>query len=78
MFLRVSFKPDPDNSINYGNFFITGRPGVGKSSLINVLLNYKRAKEGAGCNVTSKITKYIMDNAPISFYDTPGFSGKMK
>ena len=32
--------------------------------------------EGVGCNVTSKITKYIMDNAPIAFYDTPGFSGE--
>lgn len=58
------------------NFFITGRPGAGKSTLINILLNDKRAMEGVGCNVTSKITKYIMDNAPIAFYDTPGFSGE--
>jgi len=58
------------------NFFVIGRPGAGKSSLINFLLNEKRAKEGVGCNITTKITKYIMDNAHIAFYDTPGFSGE--
>ena len=58
------------------NFFVIGRPGAGKSSLINFLLNDKRAKEGVGCNITTKITKYIMDNAHIAFYDTPGFSGE--
>ena len=77
-----SFEDNIDNKVysinsNYLiNFFITGKPGVGKSSLINVLLNDKRAMEGVGNNVTSKITKYIMDSAPIAFYDTPGFSGE--
>ena len=77
-----SFEDNIDNKVysinsNYLiNFFITGKPGVGKSSLINVLLNDKRSMEGKGNNVTSKITKYIMDSAPIAFYDTPGFSGE--
>ncbi len=77
-----SFEDNIDNKVysinsNYLiNFFIIGKPGVGKSSLINVLLNDKRAMEGVGNNVTSKITKYIMDSAPIAFYDTPGFSGE--
>ena len=77
-----SFEDNIDNKVysinsNYLiNFFITGKPGVGKSSLINVLLNDKRAMERVGNNVTSKITKYIMDSAPIAFYDTPGFSGE--
>jgi hypothetical protein len=25
-------------------------------------------------NINSKITKYIMESAPIAFYDTPGIS----
>ena len=55
------------------NFFVTGKPGSGKSSLINLLLNEKRAKESTGKNTTNKIMKFIKKNTSLAFYDTPGF-----
>ncbi len=59
------------------NFFVTGNPGTGKSTLINLLLNEKRAKESTGINATNKIVKFNKKNTSLSFYDTPGFtSGK--
>jgi len=59
------------------NLFVTGKPGTGKSALINLLLNEKKAKESAGKNTTNKIIKFIKKNSSLAFYDTPGFvSGK--
>jgi GTPase Era involved in 16S rRNA processing/uncharacterized protein (DUF697 family) len=55
------------------NFFVVGKPGSGKSSLINLLLNEKRAKESTGKNTTDKIIKFIKKNTSLAFYDTPGF-----
>ena len=55
------------------NFFVTGKPGSGKSTLINLLLNEKRAKETTGKNTTNKIIKFNKRNSSLSFYDTPGF-----
>ena len=55
------------------NLFVTGKPGCGKSTLINLLLNEKRAKESKGKNTTNKIIKYIKKNTSLAFYDTPGF-----
>ena len=59
------------------NLFVTGKPGSGKSALINLLLNEKKAKESAGKNTTNKIIKFIKKNSSLAFFDTPGFvSGK--
>ena len=55
------------------NLFVTGKPGCGKSTLINLLLNEKRAKESIGKNTTNKILKFIKRNTSLAFYDTPGF-----
>ena len=55
------------------NFFVIGKPGSGKSTLINLLLNEKRAKESTGKNTTDRIIKYIKKNTSLAFYDTPGF-----
>ena len=47
--------------------------------MINFLLNDKRAKEGVGCNITTKISKYILWIMLIlHFMITPGFSGEKK
>ena len=54
------------------NFMICGESGVGKSSLINILLNEKKSLSGIDFN-TKKIIKYNHKHLNLSFYDTPGF-----
>ena len=62
---------------NYLNFFITGKPGAGKSTLINVICNEKKAKEKiGGGSVTTNIVKYYVGDSPIALYDTPGFNSR--
>ncbi len=54
------------------NFMICGESGVGKSALINILLNEKKSLSGIDFN-TKKIIKYNHKHLNLSFYDTPGF-----
>lgn len=54
------------------NILTCGKPGLGKSSFINLVLNDKRAKEGEGRAVSSEIIRYSHPFFPIAFYDTPG------
>ncbi len=60
---------------NCFNFLIIGKPGTGKSTLINILNGGKVAKEGTGGGkVTYNICKYtVKTNENIILYDTPGF-----
>ena len=55
------------------NILILGRPGCGKSTLINLLLNKRKAREGIGDSITKVVSKYVHDKYPITFEDTPGF-----
>ena len=55
------------------NILVIGRPGSGKSTLINLLLNERKAREGIGESVTKVVSKYVHDKYPITFEDTPGF-----
>lgn len=55
------------------NILVIGRPGCGKSTLINLLLNEKRAREGIGYSITKLYTQYVHNKYPITFTDTPGF-----
>ena len=75
---EIIFPKIDDNNIEFNanytiNLFVTGKPGTGKSTLINLLLNEKRAKESTGKNTTDKIIKFIKKNTTLAFYDTPGF-----
>ena len=55
------------------NILVVGRAGGGKSTLINLLLNERKAREGIGESITKLYSKYIHSKYPISFIDTPGF-----
>lgn len=71
-----SYHPKRKNKIIYYstfNILVIGRPGSGKSTLINLLLNERKAREGIGTSVTKIVSRYIHDQYPISFQDTPGF-----
>ena len=71
-----SYNPKRKNKIQYNatfNILVIGRPGSGKSTLINLLLNERKAREGIGTSVTKIVSKYIHQKYPITFEDTPGF-----
>lgn len=55
------------------NVLVIGRPGAGKSFLINHLLGDKRCRQGPGRQLTTQITGYTHANYPIQLYDSPSF-----
>ena len=55
------------------NILVLGRPGGGKSTLINLLLNERKAREGIGNTTTKLFSKYNHSKYPITFVDTPDF-----
>ena len=59
------------------NFFITGKPGSGKSRLVNIICNEKKAKERiGGSSFSNRVIKYFVGDFPIALYDTPGFNSR--
>ena len=56
------------------NFFVIGKAGVGKSTLINILCGDLVALERGGQNVTVGIKRFRCIYVPIYLYDTEGFS----
>ena len=56
------------------NIVILGRPGAGKSSFINKMINSVICKAGIGGECSSRIIKYLHRKYPITFFDTPGIS----
>ena len=59
------------------NIFITGKPGSGKSRLVNIICNEKKAKERIGGSIFStNVIKYYIGDSPIALYDTVGFNSR--
>ena len=56
------------------NILVCGKPGAGKSTLINCIIGKEKCYSGKGeSSLTHRVTKYICDKYPILVYDTPGF-----
>ena len=72
---------DPERLTNpYNiNILVCGRPGCGKSTLINEILGEKKCKSGkSGSGITKKISHYLHKEKPVIFYDSPGFDENNK
>ena len=61
------------------NILVIGRLGAGKSTLINILLDEKKAHTGVeflGKSNTKLFSRYVHNEHPIVFIDTPGIENK--
>ena len=58
--------------IGHVNIIVTGKTGVGKSTLINSVFREKLAKTGIGAPVTQTIKELTKKGFPLRVYDTVG------
>jgi predicted GTPase len=55
------------------NILLTGKSGVGKSTLINTVFGEELANTGVGKPITDKIKLIEVPGFPVRLYDTVGF-----
>lgn len=54
------------------NILVTGKTGVGKSTVINSVFGKELANTGSGIPITAEIEKYTVGYAKLIIYDTKG------
>jgi GTP-binding protein len=72
-FIKSAVKPAqyPDESLP--EFAFTGRSNVGKSSLINTLVNRKRLVKTSATPGRTQLINFFLINKAFSFVDLPGY-----
>lgn len=63
---------DANEKLQHANIIITGKTGVGKSTLINSIFRERLAETGIGKPCTQHIRMISKENFPIRIYDTKG------
>lgn len=63
-------------NLGHSTIIVTGKTGVGKSTLINAVFSKDVAETGVGKPITNEIKEYSLENFPISIIDTIGLELK--
>ena len=72
-FIKSAVKPAHYPSEDLPEIAFAGRSNVGKSSLINVLLNRKRLAKTSSTPGRTQLINFFVINETFSFVDIPGF-----
>jgi GTP-binding protein len=72
-FVKSAVKPDQYPDVVLPEIAFTGRSNVGKSSLINTLVNRKRLVKTSATPGRTQLINFFLINKTVSFVDLPGF-----
>ncbi len=72
-FIKSAVTPDQYPDTAYPEIAFSGRSNVGKSSLINVLLNRKRLVKTSSTPGRTRLLNFFLVNQAFTFVDLPGF-----
>ena len=72
-FITSATKPDQYPPVNYPEMAFAGRSNVGKSSLINTLVNRKRLVKTSSTPGRTQLINFFDINNLITFVDLPGY-----
>lgn len=72
-FVKSAVKPDHYPSVDLPEIAFAGRSNVGKSSLINTLLNRKRLVKTSRTPGRTQLINFFLINKAFSFVDLPGY-----
>jgi GTP-binding protein len=72
-FIKSAVKPAQYPDASLPEFAFTGRSNVGKSSLINTLVNRKRLVKTSAIPGRTQLINFFLINKTFSFVDLPGF-----
>lgn len=72
-FVKSAVKPSQYPSANFSEIAFSGRSNVGKSSLINTLLNRKRLVKTSSTPGRTQLINFFLINSAFCFVDLPGY-----
>ena len=72
-FITSATKPDQYPPVNYPEMAFAGRSNVGKSSLINTLVNRKRLVKTSSTPGRTQLINFFDINNNLTFVDLPGY-----